>query len=36
MSNKEIVTRKSLIYKTAVEYGDYTLNHVVGDRKSVV
>lgn len=30
MSNKEIVTRKSLIYKTAVEYGDYTLNHVVG------
>lgn len=22
--------RKSLIYKTAVEYGDYTLNHVTG------
>jgi len=24
------ITRKSLIYKTAVEYGDYTLNHVLG------
>ena len=22
--------RKSLIYKTGVEYGDYTLNHVLG------
>ena len=22
--------RKSLIYKTGVEYGDYTLNHVQG------
>lgn len=25
-----IITRKSLIYKTDVEYGDYTLNHVFG------
>lgn len=24
------MTRKSLIYKTGVEYGDYTLNHVLG------
>src|SRR5574344_277821 len=24
------ITRKSLIYKTEVEYGDYTLNHVLG------
>lgn len=24
------ITRKSLIYKTGVEYGDYTLNHVFG------
>lgn len=24
------IERKSLIYKTAVEYGDYTLNHVLG------
>lgn len=24
------ITRKSLIYKTGVEYGDYTLNHVLG------
>jgi len=24
------ITRKTLIYKTGVEYGDYTLNHVLG------
>ena len=24
------IRRKSLIYKTAVEYGDYTVNHVQG------
>lgn len=24
------ITRKSLLYKTAVEYGDYTINHVQG------
>lgn len=26
----ELLYRKSLIYKTGVEYGDYTLNHVLG------
>jgi len=26
----EYIQRKSLIYKTDVEYGDYTLNHVLG------
>jgi DNA repair photolyase len=26
----ETIIRKSLIYKTGVEYGDYTLNHVLG------
>ena len=26
----ETITRKSLLYKTNVEYGDYTINHVVG------
>ena len=26
----EFIERKSLIYKTGVEYGDYTLNHVEG------
>lgn len=26
----EIITRKSLLYKTNVEYGDYTINHVEG------
>ena len=32
MSEKKVHEniRKSLIYKTAVEYGDYTLNHVTG------
>src|SRR5574344_1214610 len=24
------ITRKSLLYKTKVEYGDYTVNHVLG------
>lgn len=27
---KKFITRKSLLYKTKVEYGDYTLNHVQG------
>ena len=27
---KKFIERKSMIYKTAVEYGDYTLNHVQG------
>jgi DNA repair photolyase len=26
----KFITRKTLIYKTAVEYGDYTINHVLG------
>lgn len=26
----DFITRKSLLYKTAVEYGDYTINHVEG------
>lgn len=26
----ESITRKSLLYKTGVEYGDYTINHVLG------
>lgn len=26
----EKITRKSLLYKTEVEYGDYTVNHVLG------
>lgn len=26
----EYIKRKSLLYKTGVEYGDYTLNHVLG------
>ncbi len=26
----EYITRKSLLYKTKVEYGDYTINHVEG------
>lgn len=26
----EQITRKSLLYKTEVEYGDYTINHVLG------
>ena len=27
---KEKFSRKTLIYKTGVEYGDYTINHVQG------
>ena len=27
---KNFIQRKSLIYKTNVEYGDYTINHVQG------
>ena len=27
---KGYITRKSLLYKTGVEYGDYTMNHVFG------
>ena len=39
LDNKEVklmgccsksLTRKSLLYKTGVEYGDYTINHVQG------
>lgn len=26
----ETITRKSLLYKTGVEYGDYTMNHALG------
>lgn len=26
----ETITRKSMLYKTGVEYGDYTMNHVLG------
>lgn len=26
----EYITRKTLLYKTGVEYGDYTINHVLG------
>ncbi|BER93121.1 three-Cys-motif partner protein TcmP [Atrimonas thermophila] len=26
----ECITRKSLLYKTKVEYGDWTINHIVG------
>lgn len=27
---KKFILRKTLIYKTEVEYGDYTMNHVLG------
>ena len=27
---KENIERKSLLYKTDVEYGDYSLNHIQG------
>ena len=27
---KKFIERKTLIYKTGVEYGDYTINHVLG------
>ena len=26
----ETITRKTMLYKTGVEYGDYTMNHVQG------
>lgn len=26
----EYITRKTMLYKTGVEYGDYTMNHVLG------
>ena len=26
----ETIERKSMLYKTGVEYGDYTMNHVLG------
>ena len=30
MKIKKFIRRKTLIYKTEVEYGDYTMNHVLG------
>jgi len=30
MNTKCKITRKSMLYKTGVEYGDYTMNHVLG------
>lgn len=30
MKVKETIKRKSMLYKTGVEYGDYTINHVLG------
>ena len=30
MEKLETITRKSMLYKTGVEYGDYTMNHVLG------
>ena len=30
MKCNESMGRKSLLYKTGVEYGDYTINHVQG------
>ena len=27
---KGYIERKTLLYKTGVEYGDYTMNHVLG------
>lgn len=30
MERLERITRKSMLYKTGVEYGDYTMNHVLG------
>lgn len=26
----EYITRKTMLYKTGVEYGDYTMNHMLG------
>ena len=30
MEKLETIMRKSMLYKTGVEYGDYTLNHILG------
>ncbi|MEE1061431.1 MAG: hypothetical protein UH080_06370 [Ruminococcus sp.] len=30
MKVKETIIRKSMLYKTGVEYGDYIINHVLG------
>lgn len=30
MKCNQVITRKTMLYKTGVEYGDYTLNHVQG------
>ena len=30
MDDNEYISRKTLLYKTGVEYGDYSLNHVLG------
>ena len=30
MKCKEIIERKSMLYKTNVEYGDYTVNYIQG------
>ena len=30
MNVKETIKRKTMLYKTGVEYGDYTMNHVLG------
>ncbi len=30
MKVTKFIRRKSMIYKTGVEYGDYTMNHVLG------
>ena len=30
MKNVRQIERKSLLYQTGVEYGDYTMNHVLG------
>ena len=31
MEIKETIKRSTLLYKTGVEYGDYTINHVQKD-----
>lgn len=30
MKVAEYIERKSMLYQTGVEYGDYTMNHVLG------
>ena len=30
MEKLESIKRKSMLYRTGVEYGDYTMNHVLG------